>query len=228
MTEPNPAYLWLASVLRGESPYDVDFHDELSVENIWQAGLENGVLSLLYYTLNQSGSSPTIPDELEQKLHQHALSAAAAELKTAQELREVFSAFATNHLKCLLIKGAPLAYSLYPQPYLRSRCDTDLIFQTSSEAEKAWDILKVLDYKRPNAVQGKYVSHEFSCFRTDTTNTLYTLDLHWRLSNAHLFAGALDYTELAEGSIQVTELDERAWGISNTHALLLALSLIHI
>ena len=80
MTELNPAYLWLASILRGESPEDVDFDDELSVESIWQEGLENGVLSLLYYTLNQSGSSPTIPDELEQKLHQHALSSAAAEL----------------------------------------------------------------------------------------------------------------------------------------------------
>ena len=222
MTATESPYLWFASILRGDAPDDIDYRDDMSVEKIWQSGLENGVLALAYYTLKTSDSSLALPEALEKKLHQHSLNSAAAEMKEAHELRKVFSAFTDNNLDFLLMKGTPLSYSLYPYPYLRTRCDTDLLFQNSSDAEMAWGILKELGYQRPNAVSGQYVSHEFTCFRHDKSGTSYTLDLHWKLSNAHLFAGAFDYADLAESATLITKLYEGAWALSNLHALLLA------
>jgi len=47
------------------------------------------------------------------------------------ELREVLAALAGAGLPVLLLKGAALAYTLYPEPHLRDRSDTDLLFPVS-------------------------------------------------------------------------------------------------
>ncbi len=81
----------------------------------------------------------------------------------AAELREVLAALAGAGLPVLLLKGAALAYTLYPEPHLRERCDTDLLLPSRDEAERAWRVLQTLGYQRPNAVSGDLIVHELGC-----------------------------------------------------------------
>ena len=46
----------------------------------------------------------------------------------------------------LLLKGAALAYTLYPEPHLRERCDTDLLLPSREDAERAGRVLQTLSY----------------------------------------------------------------------------------
>ncbi|MEA2116090.1 MAG: nucleotidyltransferase family protein [Thermodesulfobacteriota bacterium] len=121
----------------------------------------------------------------------------------------------------LLIKGAPLSYTLYPEPSFRPRCDTDLLFPDRASAEKGWSIVQERGYQRPNAVSGEIISHEFSCCKTGPASIGHNLDLHWRLSNNQLFARLFDFDELAHSAVKVPQLNN-ADTLGPEHALLLA------
>ena len=67
----------------------------------------------------------------------------------AAELRAVLEALARQGLPVLLLKGAALAYTLYPEPHLRNRCDADLLLPSRDEAECAGRVLQTLGYQQP-------------------------------------------------------------------------------
>lgn len=116
----------------------------------------------------------------------------------------------------------PLAYSLYSNPHLRSRCDTDLFFPDNTTAEKAWNALEERGYRRPNAISGEYVSHQFSCYKTGPMGVGHTLDIHWQISNRQYLARVLTYQELVSHSQAVPSLGSKARTLGWKHALLLA------
>jgi len=215
-------YQWYASILRDEAPLFSDLDADISEEDLWQAGLENGVLVLANNKLASSNQLGSISKSFKDKLKKHALNAAATELQQEHELRKALALFVEAEIPFLLMKGTPLGYTHYSQSYLRSRCDTDIIFPTFDDAEQAWQLLKELEYTRPNAVSGEYVSHEFSCYKKDRMGIGHTLDIHWKLSNAQRFARAFTFAELADSSTPITELGEKVLSLGPAHALLLA------
>jgi hypothetical protein len=215
-------YQWYASILRDDAPLFSDLDSSVSEEELWQAGLENGVLVLANQKLSNSTTLASLSKTFTEKLHKDALNAAATEMGQKHELTKILSMFSAQQIRYLLIKGTPLAYSHYPEPYLRSRCDTDILFATKEDAEKAWLILKELGYERPNAVSGEYVSHEFSCYRKEKIGISHAMDIHWKISNSQVYARAFAFEELYSQSRTVDELDEDAHALSDTYALLLA------
>ncbi|GMT41176.1 MAG: hypothetical protein IEMM0001_1911 [bacterium] len=215
-------YDWYASILREESPLFSDLDSNVSEEALWQAGLENGVTVLVNHKLANSEALESLPQTYREKLHKYTLNAVATELGQEHELQMVLSLFTDAGIPFLLMKGTPLAYTHYPQLYLRSRSDTDLLFENMDDAEKAFNLLETHGYQRPNAVSGEFVSHEFCCYKKDKAGVGSTLDMHWKLSNAHRFARAFNFTELAASSTQITELGEKAQSLGPIHALLLA------
>ncbi len=215
-------YDWYASILREESPLFSELDSNISEEALWQVGLENGVLVLANQKLANSEALESLPQTYRERLHKYALNAAAIELGQEHELQMALSLFTDAGISYLLMKGTPLAYTHYPQPYLRSRCDTDILFESNVDAEKAFNLLETHGYQRPNAVSGEFVSHEFSCYKKDKAGIGSTLDMHWKLSNTHYFARTFNFTELAASSTQITELGEKAQSLGPIHALLLA------
>ena len=74
------------------------------------------------------------------------------------ELIAVLAAFAGAGIGTLLLKGAALAHSHYPEPALRTRCDADVLIRPADH-DAAMHLLEGLGYRRPNAVSGTLVSY---------------------------------------------------------------------
>lgn len=213
----DPVKAWLAALLRDADPGPMP--DEAVLLDT--AGAE-GVLALCYDRLRRSPAWTRYPETLRAALTRHAYQEVAVEMLRAAELRAVLEALAQQDLPVLLLKGAALAYTLYPEPHLRSRCDTDLLLPSRDEAERAWRMLQTLGYQRPNAISGDLISHELGCYKTAPGGLTHALDVHWRLSNNALFAERCTFAELAAMGVPIPPLGPQARSLGPVHTLLLA------
>ena len=196
---------WLAALMRGEEPGSAPAESVLL-----DTARAEGVLALCHERLRQSAAWEQYPATLRAALTQHAYQEVAVEMVRAAELREVLEALARQGLSVLLLKGAALAYTLYPEPHLRSRCDADLLLPSRDEAERAWRLLQTLGYQRPNAISGDLISYELGCYKTGPGGLTHALDVHWRLSNNALFAERFTFAELAAAAVPVPALGPQA------------------
>ncbi len=53
-----------------------------------------------------------------------------------RELVAVLAALAEAGVETLLLKGTPLAYTHYPEPALRTRCDTDVLIAAATATRR--------------------------------------------------------------------------------------------
>src|SRR6185436_811387 len=83
-------------------------------------------------------------------------SAVAGELVRAHEITHVLDALAARRVFPILMKGAALAYSLYPSPAMRPRVDTDLLIPREDIAA-ARDVLLRRGYVEPAMTDGELV-----------------------------------------------------------------------
>ena len=219
---PTPASDWLLDALRSK-PQNRPAEDvEQFVDEVWRLATENGVLPLLHFKLKDTPAWVRLPDSLRQKLTASNRNAVAAEMLQEEIVTEVVDKLESIDIHPLIIKGTALAYTLYAQPQLRSRCDTDLLFADREVAEKAWVALKQLGYQRPATVSGDFVSHQFSCYKTGPMGMTHALDIHWRISNRPAIARAFPYQELAGRAATVNSLSHLAKTLDPADALLLA------
>ena len=176
----------LAAVLRGEEP---DAAPDESV--LLDTARAEGVLALCYDRLRRSPAWTQYPETLREALSRQARQDVAVEMARVMELQEVLAALARAGLPVLLLKGAALAYTLYPEPHLRERCDTDLLLPSRDEAERAWRVLQTLGYQQPNAVSGDLIVYQLNIYKTICSGFTHAVDVQWRLSKAALFAERL-------------------------------------
>ncbi len=211
---------WLKSCLREEQPEWPDRQDTSIADRIRQAGLEHGVLALCSHNLFNTPARETLPPEFQKLLKEHVQQAAAVELVQEHEIRQVLKMLHGEALSTLLMKGTPLAYSIYPQPYLRPRCDTDFLFPDKNTAERAWHVVQEMGYNRPSAVSGEFISHEFACYKSGRLGVEHALDFHWKLSNNQFFARTFTFNDLMAVAVPVANLSEHALAFDPEHALL--------
>lgn len=214
---PDPIRAWLAAVVRGAEPGAI-LPDEAGLLDTAQA---EGVLALCHDRLRRSPAWTQYPETLREAMTRHAYQAVAVELMRAAELRDVLAALAQAGLPVLLLKGAALAHTLYPQPYLRSRCDTDLLVPSRADAERAGRVLQTLGYQQ-SAMRGDLIFHELGCYKTGSSGLTHALDIHWRMSNATLFGECFTFAELASAAVPILAMGPRTDGLGPVHALLLA------
>jgi hypothetical protein len=214
---PDPVKAWLAALMRGAEPGPMP--DEAMLLDT--AGAE-GVLALCHDRLRRSPAWEQYPATLRAALTRDAYQEVVVELVRVEELREVLEALARQGLSVLLLKGAALAYTLYPEPYLRSRSDTDLLLPSREDAERAWRVLQNSGYQRSHIELGDLIHYELGCYKISHGGLIHTLDLHWQLSNTALFTERFTFTELAAAAIPIPTLGLHAYGLDPVHALLLA------
>jgi len=145
---------------------------------------------------------------------------AALDMIRERELVAVLAALAAAGIGTLLLKGAALAHTHYPEPALRTRCDADVLIRPADRIA-AMRVLEGLGYARPNAVSGTLVSYE-ECHSKREGPVVHVIDLHWQINNGQVFAHALSYDEAHARAVPVPQLGASARTLCPPHALLLA------
>lgn len=207
----------LVAALRGESvPWPA--HGGVALEHaVFEAAIDHGVAALLA----SAATATSWPRRLHLALQDARRLAAATEALQRQDLIRLLSALGQANVRCLLLKGAPLAYTHYRHPWLRPRFDTDLLIDRADRA-RADAVLRGLGYVPSAQVSGTLVSHQLQYQRLDRYGLADTVDLHWKVTNPHVFADTLTFDELSTAARAVPQLGDDARTLSDVHALILA------
>jgi len=210
----------LCAWLRGE-PVSWPAANGAGAEQFLFESRYHGVTALLYQRINFAAEKNICPAPLREELKFATASAAAQELIRRGALEELLAGLAERDVVPLLVKGTPLAYTLYPTPPLRSRSDTDLLIEKEN-FHAADEVFMRLGYERANAVTGELVSSQLSYCKQDDYGVSHNFDLHWRISNAYVFGETFVFDELWASSNAIPALGAHARGLGAEHALLLA------
>ena len=156
-TSMDAAEALLCAAIRGTPGIWRDLAEPAAQSRFLAAATLHRLRPLLAWRLRQSGELPSWPAPIRQALADAERAEAALEIVRRQELCRLLRAFAAADVPVLLLKGAALAYSLYPEPWLRPREDTDLLVR-SADARHASDVLGSAGY-RPAVMQSGALRH---------------------------------------------------------------------
>jgi hypothetical protein len=211
----------VCAALRGERDVTPIATGAADTDDLWTLIEAHGIGPLLFDALSRTGALENWPAPIPDRLRRLAREQAALEMLRREELVAMLEALAAVGVDVLLMKGTPLAYTLYRSPEQRVRDDTDALIE-HRRLDSAVDALTGLDYRRSPSIDGELVMQQLQMSRVDRFGAHHVLDLHWKVSNPHLFAGALDFEELFSEAVEVPALGPHARALGDTHALLLA------
>jgi hypothetical protein len=149
----------------------------------------------------------------------------AAEMALAMlretELRRVLASLAAAGVRPLLLKGAHLAFTLYPSPDRRPRLDTDILIR-DADRDGVKRCLASLGYRPVPHVTGEVAFTQFQYQRIEESGASHTLDVHWRIAIPKAFADRLTYDDLSRDALAVPRLGPHAFAPSPPLALVIA------
>jgi hypothetical protein len=161
------------------------------------------------------------PRDLHNQVAQEARAEAARELLRRREITSALDALAAVGVYPILLKGTALAYSIYPSPVLRPRCDTDLLVKRE-QVDTVRRVMSRLGYITPTQCDGELLFRQFQVAKEDAFGVDHALDFHWKISTQSLFADLLRHDELASAAEPVPVLGHHARMTGSIHALFLA------
>ncbi|MGE0862564.1 MAG: nucleotidyltransferase family protein [Vicinamibacterales bacterium] len=106
---------------------------------------EQRVAALLLERLESAGRSRLLPPGIRAELTARGMAIAAANLHYLVDLGQVLSALSAVGVPAVVLKGAHLARSVYPNPALREMNDVDLLIRLA-DAARATRALQALGY----------------------------------------------------------------------------------
>ena len=204
----------LASALRGQrlpTPPRAEWAELLASAD------EHGVLPLL---ADAAAAARWDPDLLA-AMRPSVAAEIALSLVRERELGRVLASLATAGITPLLLKGAHLAFTLYPSPDRRPRLDTDLLIR-EKDRDRLKSCLASLGYSPTPHVTGEVAFTQFHYRRIDESGASHALDIHWRIAVPKLFADRLTYDDLRRDAVAVPRLGPHALAPSPPFALLVA------
>jgi hypothetical protein len=182
---------------------------------------QEGLVGLLHAKVCASGAADRLPPALVAGLRADAHHQVALELAQRLELQRVVAEINRRGLDVLLMKGASLAYDVYPDPALRVRSDVD-VFIRDADRTKVRMCLDDLGYVCEPEVSGRFVTYQFHSQLIDRYGVRHLYDVHWKIANPQRFADAIGFDDLAEAAVPLAPLGPHARGIGRVHALWLA------
>jgi hypothetical protein len=195
--------------------------DEEQFEELIAVAAEHQLHLVLIDILKRSPAWDCLTSDLRGRLEHQVAAASIVDLIVERELRKVLMHLDRDKIPSLLLKGVPLAYTLYSSPILRPRGDTDLLFR-EIDLQRVASILTELGYVGPNVEVDRRASYECNYRRSCSFGVSHNLDVHWKVSNAPMFARTFTFDELADDAIGLPTLAPSAIGLGYVHALLLA------
>jgi hypothetical protein len=178
----------------------------------------HGVLPLVAESLARRAD---LPAPLVRQWQQAASLEVAIDIVREAELRRVIEALHQASRGAIWLKGAPLAYQLYRRPDLRPRLDADVLIREADRGA-VHDDLVGLGYARSLDAGGTHRTYQATYVCDLRPGVTHALDVHWRVANPQVFAGLLEYDEIAADAVRVPRLSPFALAPGDVHALLLA------
>jgi len=190
------------------------------LEQLVKTAFRHNLHLILFDTLKKTSQWNRWPLFLRQRLKKEAATASVLDLIREQELRRVLMHLNEHGIQALLLKGVPIAYTLYQSPVLRPRGDTDLLIR-DRDMPRLVPILRELGYNDPDIKSDK---PSYACLyrRWDLFGADHNLDVHWKINDAQLFAKTFTFDELWADAIEIRSLASCARGLGYSHGLLLA------
>lgn len=153
--------------------------------------------------------------------HEFRHDSVATELVRAHEVAQLLESLASRRVFPILLKGAALAYTVYPSPSMRPRVDTDLLIARDQIAATR-EVLAHRGYVDVLMTGGEFVFGQFHMTKVDGWGIDHVFDIHWRISSQSLFARLLTYDEVRASAVTVPALGPHGRAPASVHALLLA------
>ncbi len=163
--------------------------DELLQSDLdWRAlldtALNQSVGSLLYYNLQAKGIQPPQADLMAQLKKTYFHTAGRNTLYRAG-LKEILEAFGEANIGVIVLKGAALNESIYPNPALRSMTDVDLLVR-ETDLQGAYETLQEIGYVQRHSISLEALKKEFHALRYPFEKSSRPLvDLHWTIEASH-------------------------------------------
>ena len=176
----------IAALMKGEP---VEWPEHLDEEKFLEECIRHGAVPLIAWRGRQAG----LP--VFHRLQAIARVHAAQEVLRRRELDALFERFDEARLPVLVFKGEALARTLYPDPSLRPRCDTDVLIEREALAD-AERVLHDAGFREEPSSGGETISRQRTWSRTDSIGFRHAIDLHWALSNRARYADVLAFEEL--------------------------------
>ena len=182
------------------------------------AAVDHGIAPILHRALVQRGQWPEIAPPVRDVLTHAAREALIVEPIRHAHLERTIAALASSGVAPLLFKGAALAHTHYPEPWLRVRGDTDLLVRKEDTVvvDDVLTRLGLVRLPRPNGP--RVIQQARYTVRWQSVEIAY--DVHWRLAEPHVFADTLPYEVLESASVEGPVAGARR--IGDVHALVVA------
>lgn len=206
----------VAAIVGGNFSGDVRFADDAS--RLVSCARRHGVAALV---ADRLADRRELPVSLRHALAEEARLETITDLVREPELGRMLDAFAAAGVDALLVKGAQLAYTVYPRPELRERLDTDVLIPRATR-DRAHKTLTDLGYVANASVSGELAIPQQSYAKLADGVQVHAVDVHWRIACPQAFAHVVDYGELWASSRPIPRLGKNARGPGAMHALLIA------
>jgi len=213
---PSPAEHLLACLQITWSADQPTILAQLSLEQ-WQAlvtwAQQQRVAALLYYRLRQHGVDKALPAVIRTQLKAYHQQVAVNNMVLYHHLKQLLAALQAAAIPAILLKGAYLGHTLYPEIALRQMADIDLLVQPEDLAQVV-TIVTNLGYQSAQPIDDlqPYLGHKHHLppfLKANAPN----LEIHWSITKPNV-----SYT------IAMADLWTRAQSamISNSEVLVLA------
>lgn len=210
-----PATRVLTQALAGGVPaWPADASPAL-IDDLQAAADLHGVSALLH----QAVSTPGWPPALRDALHHRRMQRSAWELSHVAAIRQALDHLAAAGIPVLVLKGTALAYSVYPDPALRERGDTDLLIRPA-DVSAAATALAAAGFARTNRPAGRWLRQQAEFLRPQRPDGAHAIDLHWQMSDSPLLSALWSWDELEQDSVALPALHPTARGLGWPHAAL--------
>lgn len=180
---------------------------------------QDGIQLLIHRAASQTLVWQHWPQPVRQTLDDTAKHDAIIDIFRQQDLTFLVQILRDNKVEPILLKGAALSYTHYPEPYLRTRTDTDILIPLH-DAGRLEGLLKPHAYLSAGKIEGGLINHQQLYKHTSPQGPVFFYDIHHRLLNPRDFSGSLTYDEILREAREIPAGGDTLKIISDRHALL--------
>jgi hypothetical protein len=136
------------------------------------------------------------------------------------ELVRVAAAFSQARIRAAILKGSALAYTHYPEAWVRPRFDLDLLVDRAHR-DQSREIMRALGYREGRPMSSRWLMQQDAWKRPVGADRL-DVDVHFELTNRQFFAARLPVAELLSRAVPAPFAGSSAWQLDPSDALIYA------